>query len=182
MRLSLASIRGNHHFLEQGIELLERLSPEVYGTPIRPGWAAVGSQFRHVLDHYRAFLLGSASGRIDYDARQRERLVETDPREAVTQAREFIATLERIHVEDANRPVAVQMDSGGDQRVPDWRPSTIGRELQFLVSHTVHHYALIKLLLEDVGIDAGADFGVAPSSLAYQAMTRRESTEAHAGN
>ena len=182
MRLSLASIRGNRHFLEQGIDLLERLSPEVYRTPIRPGWAAVGSQFRHVLDHYRAFLLGHAAGRIDYDARERERLVETDPREAVAQAREFMALLEQIHVEDANRPVAVQMDSGGGDRVPDWRPSTIGRELQFLVSHTVHHYALVKLLLEDAGVDAGAEFGVAPSSLAYQAAARMQSAEAHAGN
>jgi uncharacterized damage-inducible protein DinB len=181
MRLSLASIRGNRHLLEQGIELLERLTLEVYQSPTRPGWASVGSQFRHVLDHYRAFLVGWPAGRIDYDARQRERLVETDPVEAAIQARETMAELERIHVEDANRPVAVQMDSGGDQRLPDWRPSTIGRELQFLVSHTVHHYALIKLLLEDVGIHAGAEFGVAPSSLAYQATAAR-AAGAHPGD
>lgn len=181
MRLSLASIRGNRHFLEQGIELLERLPPELYRTPTRPGWASVGSQFRHVLDHYRAFLAGCPSGRIDYDVRQRERLIESDPVEAAAQAREMMAELERIHVEDANRQVAVQMDSGGDQRLPDWRPSTIGRELQFLVSHTVHHYALIKLLLEDVGINAGSDFGVAPSSLAYQASLHAEAAEAHTG-
>jgi len=181
MSLSLASIRGNRHFLEQGIDLLERLSPEVYRTPTRPGWAAVGSQFRHALDHYRAFLEGAPEGRVDYDARQRERLIETDPREAAAQAREFIIRLEQIHVEDADRPVAVQMDSGGGH-LPDWRPSTIGRELQFLVSHTVHHYALIKLMLEDVGIDAGSDFGAAPSSLAYQAALRSESAETGAGN
>jgi uncharacterized damage-inducible protein DinB len=182
MRLSRSSIRGNRHFLEQGIELLERLTPEVYRTPTRPGWAAVGSQFRHVLDHYRAFLLGRSAGRVDYDARQRDRRIETDPREAATQARRILTDLELIQVEDGNRAVAVQMDTGSDQQVPDWRPSTIGRELQFLVSHTVHHYALIRLLLEDVGIDAGADFGVAPSSLAYQAAARREIAGAHAGN
>jgi hypothetical protein len=50
------------------------------------------------------------------------------------------------------------------------------------VSHTVHHYALVKLLLEDAGVDAGAEFGVAPSSLAYQAAARMQSAEAHAGN
>ena len=182
MRLSLSSIRGNRHFLEQGIELLGRLTPEVYRSPTRPGWAAVGSQFRHILDHYHSFLLGRAGGWIDYDARQRDRRIETDPREAATQARQIVADLELIHVEDGNRALAVQMDTGGGQRVPDWRPSTIGRELQFLVSHTVHHYALIKLLLEDVGIDAGADFGVAPSSLAYQASAKRETAVAHEGN
>lgn len=182
MRLSLASIRGNHNFLTQGIELLERLTPEIYRTPTRPGWAAVGSQFRHVLDHYRAFLAGCADGRIDYDARQRERLIETDPTAAADLAREMIAGLERLRGEDGDRPVAVQMDSGGDDGAADWRPSTIGRELQFLVSHTVHHYALIKLLLEDAGIEAGTDFGVAPSSLAYQAMAGKEGVTAQAGN
>jgi uncharacterized damage-inducible protein DinB len=169
MRLSLAAIRGNIHFLEQGIELLGRLTPELYATPARPGWAPVGSQFRHVLDHYRSFIDGRESGRVDYDARQRDRQIETDPAEAARQARSMMVELERIHVEDANRALAVQMDTGGGQRMPDWKPSSIGRELQFLVSHTVHHYAVIKLLLEDVGVSAGADFGVAPSSLAYEA-------------
>lgn len=182
MRLSLAAIRGNRGFLEQGVELLERLTPEVYRTPTRPGWAAVGSQFRHVLDHYRAFLVGCAEGRIDYDARQRERLIETDPVAAIALARQIIAELDQIQREDGNRSVAVQMDSGGDQGIPDWRPSTIGRELQFLVSHTVHHYALIRLLLEDVGVDAGTGFGVAPSSLAYQATAGSGPARALSGN
>jgi hypothetical protein len=124
MRLSLAAIRGNCHFLEQGIELLDHLTAEIYRTPIRTGWAPVGSQFRHVLDHYRAFTDGRESGRVDYDARQRNPRIETDPAEARGEARMMMIELDRIHVEDANRPIAVQMDPGGDQRVPDWRPST----------------------------------------------------------
>ncbi|HSB54854.1 MAG TPA: DinB family protein [Gemmatimonadales bacterium] len=174
MQLSLAAVRGNCHFLEQGLDLLRRVSPEVYRNPVRPGWAPVGSQFRHVLDHYRAFADGWASGRVDYDARQRNPAVEVDPAVAIAQAAEMIEALERIHVEDANRPLAVQMDPGGDQRLPDWRPSTIGRELQFLVSHTVHHYALIKLLLEDAGVSVAPDFGTAPSTLAHQAREQAE--------
>ena len=165
MRLSLGSIRGNRHFLEQGIRLLDQIPLELYRSPTRSGWASVGTQFRHVLDHYRAFIAGWESGRVDYDARQRDRMIESDPAEAILQARATISALDQIDVENANHPIAVQMDSGGDQRMPDWRPSTVGRELQFLVSHTIHHYALIKLLLEDVGIDPGSEFGVAPSSL-----------------
>ncbi|HWA57269.1 MAG TPA: DinB family protein [Gemmatimonadales bacterium] len=178
MPLSLAAVRGNRHFLEQGVDLLRRIAPELYRSPARAGWAPVGSQFRHVLDHYRAFADGWEGGRIDYDARQRNPEVETDPAIATAQALALIAALERIHVEDADRPVMVQMDVGGGSAHPDWRPSTIGRELQFLVSHTVHHYALIKLLLEDAGIAAGKDFGIAPSTLAYQAS---QGEEARAG-
>jgi hypothetical protein len=49
-----------------------------------------------------------------------------------------------------------------------WSRSTAARELQFLVSHTVHHYALIAFILRANGIDPGADFGVAPSTLAHR--------------
>lgn len=174
MRMSLAAVRGNRHFLEQGLELLRRLPAEIYRNPVRPGWAPVGSQFRHVLDHYRAFAEGWVLGRVDYDARQRNAEVEANPAVAMAQAVEMIEALERIHVEDANRPLAVQMDSGGDQQLPDWRPSTIGRELQFLVSHTVHHYALIKLLLEDAGLAIAPAFGTAPSTLAHEARERAQ--------
>ena len=168
MLLSLSAVRGSRHFLEQGIALLERLSPEEYASQSRPGWAPVGSQFRHVLDHYRCFLLGRREGRINYDARPRDPIVETDPVEAAQLARALAEALGDIHVEDGDRPVIVQMDCGGNDGVPDWRPSSIGRELQFLVSHTVHHFALIKVLLEDRGISIGEEFGTAPSTLAWQ--------------
>ena len=168
MRLSLSAVRGNSHYLRQGIALLERLPPGVYAATARPGWAPVGSQFRHVLDHYLAFLDGWAAGRVDYDARQRDRAVETDPARALRVMRWVAGELERIHIEDGDRIVLVQMDSGGSDGVPDWRPSTVGRELQFLVSHTVHHFALIKLLLAELGVETDADLGTAPSTLAWR--------------
>lgn len=41
------------------------------------------------------------------------------------------------------------------------------RELQFLLSHTVHHFALIATLLERFEIGVPEDFGIAPSTLKY---------------
>jgi uncharacterized damage-inducible protein DinB len=171
MRLSLSAVRGNTHYLRQGIALVEALSRGDYVATARAGWAPVGSQFRHVLDHYLAFLDGWAAGRIDYDARGRNRETETDPARALRVAGWIVEELERIHTEDGDRTVLVQMDSGGNDGVPDWRPSTVGRELQFLVSHTVHHYALMKLLLEDRGVATDAELGTAPSTAAYQRST-----------
>jgi hypothetical protein len=48
-----------------------------------------------------------------------------------------------------------------------WSYSSIGRELQFLLSHTIHHYALIALALRLQGYEPSAEFGVAPSTLQY---------------
>ena len=51
---------------------------------------------------------------------------------------------------------------------PEWCPSSVRRELQFLLSHTVHHHALVKELLRARGRAIGADFGVAPSTLEHR--------------
>jgi len=48
-----------------------------------------------------------------------------------------------------------------------WCTSSVLRELDFLQSHTVHHYSLIAMLLRLHEIDPGEDFGVAPSTLKY---------------
>ncbi len=53
---------------------------------------------------------------------------------------------------------------------PDWSRSTLKRELQFLVSHTVHHFALIRALLGGSGIDPGESFGLAPSTAAARRL------------
>jgi uncharacterized damage-inducible protein DinB len=44
----------------------------------------------------------------------------------------------------------------------------VGRELQFLASHTLHHYALIAALLRLQGVEPGEEFGVAPGTLEHR--------------
>ena len=60
---------------------------------------------------------------------------------------------------------------GGPADVP-WTASSLDRELQSLISHTVHHYALIAMLLRVSGRQPAADFGVAPSTLRYWEESR----------
>jgi hypothetical protein len=59
----------------------------------------------------------------------------------------------------------------GESRERVLSASTALRELQFLVSHTVHHYAVIALILRARGLEPGPDFGVAPSTLKYEQET-----------
>ncbi len=111
--------------------------------------------------------MGLATDEIDYDARNREGPLETDRRLAMATALGFLADLDRIDGAIANRPLRITLRSvAGDDPAPDWSQSSLKRELQFLVSHTVHHYALIKELLRRTGFDAGDGFGVAPSTIA----------------
>jgi hypothetical protein len=43
-------------------------------------------------------------------------------------------------------------------------PTSIGRELAFVISHTIHHGALIAVLLERAGLEAPPRLGMAPTT------------------
>jgi uncharacterized damage-inducible protein DinB len=159
---------GNLAFLRQALELVRRLSDDDYrGTTAELPRGGVGAQFRHIFDHYDCFVRGLTNGRIDYDVRERDPRLETERRRAIEKLEHLAHDLERTVPQDARRAVQVALDCGeGDQRI--WSSSTIARELQFLVSHTVHHFAVIAVMLRLRGIEPGEDFGVAPSTLKYE--------------
>jgi hypothetical protein len=45
--------------------------------------------------------------------------------------------------------------------------TTVGREFAFVLSHTVHHNALIAVIAKLLGVQVPERFGYAPSTLAY---------------
>ncbi len=160
-------IEGNCRLLHQAADLLRSLDDAAYAEAGRaPEVSPVGVHFRHLIDHYQAFFHGLPEGRIDYDARHRLTPMETDRRLALATVLGLIGDLERITDRLAAGPIEVSTRSAGDGQEPDWSGSTIKRELQFLVSHTVHHFALIKPLLLREGIAVYDQFGLAPSTLA----------------
>lgn len=163
-------IRENIQVLRQGIDLLERLHDEIYVKAVAPYFSSgVGKHLRHNLDHYAMFLSGVGAARIDYDGRQRDARIETDRRYAVEIMRGLIARLESLPTRNADQNLLVKMNDGSEKESnAPWSRSTVERELQFLLSHTIHHYALIALILKIQGVDCPADFGVAPSTLKYQ--------------
>lgn len=160
--------------LEQGLALLERIDDELYaGARGLPRKGGVGGHVRHCLDFYQSFLAGLPSGRIDYDRRERDGLVERDRAFAATKLRIVVSELRALSNVDGDAPVLVSLEaeSGESSGPPRWCGSTIARELQFLLSHTVHHYALVALTLRLRGFEPGEEFGVAPSTLKHR---RRE--------
>jgi hypothetical protein len=152
--------------LRQGIALLEQLDDKCYvetaGLPIQSG---VGAHFRHCLDFYNSFLAGVSIGRIDYNRRERDALVERDRAFAATRLRIVLAELASLRVTDGATPLVVALE--GAAAGAAWCASTVLRELQFLLSHTIHHYALVALVLRLQGFEPGAGFGVNPSTLQH---------------
>lgn len=162
-------IEANAAFLLQAKRLLSALSDDEYARrDPETGRGRIGAHLRHVLDHYDSLLAGAQSGVVDYDARRRDEALETSRTRAAARIDEVLAALRRLDRAACASPLAVHMDcAAGGARVP--HGSTLGRELQFLASHTVHHYAVIGLVMASRGLVVDRDFGVAPSTLEHEA-------------
>ena len=157
-------------YLGQAERLLSRMDAAQYAMPHAHCFgASIGGHVRHCLDHFDQFLLGITSGRVDYDHRERGGAVETDPDVATFQIQSIAARLEAFGRQSLseNADLEVKLDCGGD--CAHWKRSSAGRELQFLVSHMVHHFAIIGIMCKAMDVDLEPDFGLAPSTVKHQA-------------
>lgn len=166
MDAAIALAKENIGILSQAQTLIEDLSDAVYtNNDIPPYQSGVGKHIRHVLDFYKAFLK-PPEDMTDYDDRDRSVMVETDRMEAVKAIGHIITSLEAI--QNADLQVKSKNDDGGHRpKAFAYSHSSIGRELQFLASHTVHHFAMIAFILVQQGVTPHPDFGVAASTLIH---------------
>lgn len=154
-------IADNVRFLEQGISVLNRMTDEVYRSnqPLF-GKGGIGRHIRHVLDHYTLFWEGLDEGAINYDDRARDIEIEHKRQRAVL----LFEALRLQLIEWAESPIdlerVLQVQHNGT-----WCQSSVGRELQHLINHTVHHYAIVALILGVLDEEVDEGFGVAPSTL-----------------
>jgi len=80
-----------------------------------------------------------------------------------------IAALEAIPVAAGGESLEVRSEADTlPPGEPEWCTSSVRRELQFLLSHTVHHHALVKEMLRGRGRTVDGTFGVAPSTLEHR--------------
>jgi uncharacterized damage-inducible protein DinB len=122
---------------------------------------SVGAHVRHCLDHVHAIIEGVGS-HMTYDHRRRATRAEADRGFALGQLHHAVRALsrpcERI---EQHLTLDVQVDRDGTHVSV---ASSFGRELAFVLQHTIHHKALIALLLADRGVAVPGTFALAPST------------------
>jgi hypothetical protein len=153
------------------VRLLDELSATVmtiptgiYSAPFDGGVSGtIGEHVRHSLDHVSALVAAGRSDTLSYDHRHRGTSIEGDPGAALQQILRLKAGLERWSMRSLEEPIRVtSMIAADGAAVSGW--STLARELAFVVSHTIHHQAIIGILLAFHGYDVPDRFGHSPST------------------
>lgn len=124
---------------------------------------SIGAHVRHCLDHVAALEQAIVTGELSYDRRQRNTVVERDPELARSRLMRASARAGGFAAALVHRPLRAVMQIG-DDGASIATTTTVGREVAFVISHTVHHSAMIAVLLEQSNHDVPYRLGVAPTT------------------
>jgi uncharacterized damage-inducible protein DinB len=142
--------------------------PQIDATkPVGPVDGSIGGHTRHCLDHVGALLEAVESGVLDYDNRRRDSRLEADRTFALRSIRELIEQVCDLPEHAMDQEVTLTTLLAAEDQPVSVRTS-VGRELAYVLSHTVHHHALISAMVKTLGGWLPKHFGYAPSTIAYQ--------------
>jgi len=120
-------------------------------TGSKQAYAAIGPHLRHCVDHMQCLLRGVESGVVDYDARDREEILEIDADRMRQRLGRLADELSRIDPAALRRPLRVRQTAalGSPPATVD---SNLEREIVFLSGHNIHHIAIMALLVRKHGV------------------------------
>ena len=153
--------------LEEFRKLVLQLSDAEYSQTFESlGGSSIGGHVRHVIEMLQCLEAGYHFGQIDYSARKRSLVLETDGNAASAAIDSLLLSL-RL----PNRDLELICPDYGEARPI---ATNYNRELLYNLEHAVHHQALIRVALRDLpNVAINADFGVAKSTLQYKQQCAR---------
>lgn len=158
----------NIEIIDQLIDLLNDISLKVYKDALQPlHFSTVGQHVRHITEFYLCALKGYENGIVDYDARERNILIEIDKDFTVETLENVKDQLKTLQL-DRNLTLKSKLGENESLEIS----SSFFRELTYLIEHTIHHLAIIKIGLNEVypEIEIPKNFGVAHSTIRYQEL------------
>ncbi|MFT5880515.1 MAG: hypothetical protein ACI86X_001643 [Moritella sp.] len=159
-------IQGNIEGLEQGITLLTLMTNEQYCMRARPYVeSSIGEHLRHVLDLYLALKRGSEKIIVDYDVRRRGALVESCRRTGLVELKQIKTWLLSLQPDHMNKTIIISTAVSVVNTLTTQIKTSLLRELVFVSSHAIHHYALMNVTAKLCDFQAPENMGLAPATL-----------------
>ncbi len=144
--------------LQELIDLLDNMNDEDYTRPLSIlSSATIGQHVRHSIEMYNVVLNGYDESIINYEKRKRDIAIESSAKYGVYCLH---AVLEKI--KHGDKSITLHNDGKNYQ-------SSYNREILYCDEHSIHHMALIKIGLIELGnYSVKESFGIAPSTLQYR--------------
>ncbi len=153
--------------LEQLFDLLNQLDSAQFSAslPVLNG-SSIGQHVRHVIEFYQCLMSGIEHGVIDYDARQRNLELETSLAFSLDTLKAIIETIESL--ENPSQPLLLAVSYQPDKQ--EFIDTTLIREMVYMIEHSIHHYALIRIGIQEnfSELEIPKYFGVAYSTIQHQ--------------
>ncbi len=150
-------VKQGIYYLQDLQWFLKTISQEFYTqkNPLFSFDSSIGSHCRHVIEFYTQFLNFYSTNEINYDDRQRDLSIETELKTAIVK-------LDNIQNILANTDFVFekQLELVNNHALTT---TTIGREINYLAEHNVHHLAIIRLMAEALNFSFAdlPNFGIA---------------------
>lgn len=145
-----------------------RVPDETYVFPVSP-IESIGKHVRHIIGFIEA-MQGVTIGHINYDARERDKGVETSREIALSRLNLAIQNIADLMNQYSLDTDVITSESFYGRVLST--PSKFGRDIMYLPQHTQHHFDSIKKIALDFDIDFGDNFGVACSTVQFHNKPR----------
>ncbi|GJM29986.1 MAG: hypothetical protein DHS20C17_26210 [Cyclobacteriaceae bacterium] len=147
---------------------LQIIDKKVYTKPIDIlSNSSIGEHTRHILEFYQCLLVQNERGSVNYDLRDRNQLLQSEPAFALKVLSEIMNSLPNQYL---NRPINLEISYDQDQTNPAVVVTSLERELVYNLEHVIHHLAIIKIGLSIVApqMVLPNGFGVAVSTMRFK--------------
>lgn len=142
--------------------LLNQISEEDFSKPIEYlSNASIGEHTRHIIELFQCAINSYEIGLLNYDNRERNLLIQTNPSYAIEKIDEICNCIEKENKELILESVFFDEIS----RIN----TNYFREVIYNLEHCIHHQALIKVAVFQFDyLCVNENFGVAPSTIVYR--------------
>jgi uncharacterized damage-inducible protein DinB len=154
----------SHVFLQLSLSL-DQLEGEQYGYPCKNlSGNTIGQHVRHIIEMFQCLETGYLSGEVDYDKRKRDHQIESDKKFAIELLQEITGQITK-----KNKSLQLLTYYDDLSGLPERIETNYYREIAYNLEHTIHHMALIRVGLRELGdISVDDSYGVATSTLKYR--------------
>ncbi|HNQ13478.1 MAG TPA: hypothetical protein PKH65_08005 [Bacteroidia bacterium] len=160
------SLKSACSILNQLKQILVQLNNEefIQSLPLLNG-NSIGKHCRHLVEFYDCLIQANENGRLNYDARSHNPLLEQNLHQCIDA---FNSINQYLSGNVDNRVIA--MNYSYEKEFVDCVETSFKRELVYNIEHCVHHMAIIKIAIEQSfpHIQIPSYFGVAHSTIVHQ--------------